>query len=244
MRKFYWTLAAAALVWPGLAAATQEEGEGAAPAAEEESSDVISIYGDGRIDKGMAAFRAGDYEQAEIEFELNLKCAERLRMLEEMAIEQSVSDAIGVEGGAPSRTGGWMDDGGIRVFDIPTNVYRGPVDPEDIPDRTCENSPWQLYMIGMSQIQLGKYAEAKRNFYRVIHTSRNPLLFDAHYRIALLEILDGNLDKAQKRLDTLIVLQSRCHRQDERCEYRAEIDGIIAYLEPALAKARSEAAAE
>ena len=239
--RFIAALAATALLAAPLAAPA------VAQDAEDEEEDVIIILGPGKRDKAMDAYLKGDYATAEVEFELNLKCAERVEMLEEFAIEQSYSDAVAAEAGGGQAPSGFGDDGGIKIYDTPqeTAGFYGanPRNPDEIKERTCEEPAWQLYMIALSQIQLGKLAEAKANLYRVIALSRNPYFFDAHYRIALLELLDGNIDKAEKRQKTLIVLQGRCHRRGERCDFREEIDEDVAYLEVAIARAKEEQAA-
>lgn len=212
--------------------------------APQEEEDVITIYGEGPPrDAAMAAFQRGDFETAEIEFGANLECAQRVETMEDFAYDQArgaelLSDA-GTTGAAQS-----VGQPGVSTQSPSGAGYNNTARPDegDVAARSCDMPAYQIYMMALSQIMQGKYDEAKRNLYRVIRMSRDERFFDAHYRLALLEILDDNLDEAQERLDHLLVLQRRCQRRGERCEWRGELDEAVAYLEVAIANAREPSA--
>ncbi|NHK28524.1 hypothetical protein FF098_011455 [Parvularcula flava] len=223
--------------------AMQDEDAPASEPPTQEEEDVITIFGGGPRDEAMAAFMRGDYPTAELEFGKNLRCAERVEMMEDFAYEsargnQTAADA-GAGGSAPA--GGGDLTAQSRPSGTDYNSGQRP-DEEDIAARSCDMPAYQIYMIGMSQVKQGKNAEAKANFYRVIAMSKDERFFDAHYRIGLLELLDGNVDKAEERLAHLKVLQERCQRRGERCEWRDELDEAVAFLDAAVTNANDPSA--
>ena len=220
-------LAAALLLAP---ASAQDE----TPAAPEQEKDVIVIYGESGAprDEAMAAFMRGDYEVAEMEFGENLRCARRVEMMEDFAAEQQRGNQVTADAGGGAGASGAADlNTGRTQSGLSTARQR---DADDIAERSCDKPAYQVYMIAMSQMKQGNIVEAKENFYRVIAMSNDPRFFDAHYRLALIELLDDNVEEARERLETLKVLQQRCQRQGERCDYREEIDEAVAFVEGAL----------
>lgn len=196
------------------------------PGAKEDEVVVIGRY---HRDRAMDAFLRGDFATAEIEFQNNLHCIQRLERQKEDAIQQASSDAITASMNASVGIPGGV--GTVNIFNYPQRA-------DEIADRTCHSPQWQLYMIGLSQIQLGRFAEAKRSLYRVTRLSREDAMFDAHYRIGLLELLDRNIDAADRRLAHLSSMQRSCRKRGARCEFHADLDMATAYLRHAIEDAR------
>ncbi len=188
-----------------------------------------------RGDRAMYAFLTGDFVTAEAEFRNNRRCVERLVRLSEAAIAQAISDytqnSIRAAGGFAAP--GWGSGNSPSMF------FNNPQRADEIAERTCHSPTWQLYMIGLSQIQLGRLSEAKESLYRVIRESDELLLFDAHFRIGLLELMDGDTVRANRRLKHLYGLQRSCERRGSQCEIHADIEEATAFLARAIANARS-----
>lgn len=193
------------------------------PANTEETPEIV-VQG-WRRDKAMDAFMRGDFATAEIEFRNNARCIRR----QELQFEAGVRDATSL---APSNGTEFGNVNLPPIFNQPQRV-------DEIIERTCHSKEWQLYMIGLSQIQLGRYAEAKRSLYSVTRMSKEDLLFDAHFRVALLELLDGNIKRADRRLSHLDGMQRICTRRGSRCEIHADLDAAVEYLRRAIADARA-----
>ncbi|WOI54723.1 tetratricopeptide repeat protein [Parvularcula sp. LCG005] len=201
----------------------------------DEDEDVMVVRATrGRMDQGMSAFKRGDYVTAEIEFKKNLRCVERVERLEDFAVEQAQSNAVTAESqpSAPQTEPRVVPSGTASGF-------QAQKDGKDVAERTCERADWQVYMIAMSQLKLGRLEEAKENFYRVIRMSKDPLLFDAHYRIGLLEVLDDNFDEADDRLKQLKAFQRRCRKQGKYCETTEELKVAVDTLELAIREGRA-----
>jgi hypothetical protein len=93
-------------------------------------------------------------------------------------------------------------------------------------------------MIGLSQIQLGKLDEAKYSLERAARMTNDELLYDAHFRVGLLELLDGEVDMAARRLTRLRSIQRNCNARGTSCEVHADLDVAVAYLARAVSEAR------
>lgn len=176
-------------------------------------------------DAAMAAFQAGDYVTAEVEFLDNAMCALRRERNLAASIEnarisadraETFANASGGDSGATSQ-GANAGSG----TDIPTGVAASSgIAARNVQndfDRTCEARGRQLYFAGLSQIQLGKTDEALRTFERA--TSATKVLYDAHYRIALINLLQGDTQSAERELAKIEGILKRCRR----CEARQEI---------------------
>ena len=183
------------------------------PETENRVLDTVEVIGV-QNDAAMAAFRAGDFETAEVEFLDNAMCALRRERNLTNSVEnaqisslraESFGQAAGVDSGASSRganagagqqtpTGVAAIDG-IATRNLP-NTY----------DRTCDARGRQLYFAGLSQIQLGKTEEALRNFERATVASK--ILYDAHYKIALIKLLTP---RRRKSLGCQHTLSVGCH---------------------------------
>ncbi len=197
-------------------------------AASQEDDPVVVVEGF-RRDRAMDAFLRGDFATAEVEFRNNWRCIWRNERLFEASLHQAASDAIRA---SLSPTGGGLGD-----VNVP-RIHNIPLRPEEIAERTCFRPEWQFYMMGLSQIQLGKFAEAKQSLYRVAGLSRDLLMFDAHYRIGLLELLDHDVDRAARQLTELRKMQRHCRYRGARCEVHADLDFAAAHLQRAIADAR------
>lgn len=205
------------------------------PEGEDRVLDTVEVIGV-QNDAAMAAFRSGDFETAEVEFLDNAMCALRrernlVNSVENAQINslraESFGQAVGVDSGASSRGAnagaGQQTPTGIAAIDgIATrnlpNTY----------DRTCDARGRQLYFAGLSQIQLGKTNEALRNFERATAASR--ILYDAHYKIALIKLLNGDSKTARGELRKIEGILKRCRN----CEAKQEIVERVDHLQKAL----------
>lgn len=205
------------------------------PETENRVLDTVEVIGV-QNDAAMAAFRAGDFETAEVEFLDNAMCALRRERNLTNSVEnaqisslraESFGQAAGVDSGASSRganagagqqtpTGVAAIDG-IATRNLP-NTY----------DRTCDARGRQLYFAGLSQIQLGKTEEALRNFERATVASK--ILYDAHYKIALIKLLNGDSKTARGELRKIEGILKRCRN----CEAKQEIVERRDHLQKAI----------
>jgi hypothetical protein len=195
---------------PGGAA---NESQPAAAPGEEQQVVLVEAW---RRDRALDAFLRGDFATAEIEFRKNVQCIRRNELQLDAAFRHAIFAAANE---APK---------------IPSLPQRA----EEIAERTCYSKEWQLYMIGLTQIQLGRFAEAKKSLYAVTRMSKEDLLFDAHYRVGLLELLDGDVESANRRLARLTSMERRCRARGERCEISADLEVATDYLARAVADAR------
>ena len=208
-----------------IAAAPLASAQAAADAPANEASDPVIVVEAFRRDRALDAFLRGDFVTAEAEFEKNWKCIWRNERLFEAGVRQAMSDHIGGSQGG-------------RNYMSQQSYLSMARRPDEIRERTCFNAEWQFYMMGLSQIQLGKFAEAKKSLYRAAEATKEELMFDAHYRIGLLELLDGNIENADRRLSYLSKLQRRCNNRGMRCEIHADLDAATDYLKHAIVNAR------
>ena len=230
------TFLSAILIGASLAVAPLASAKDAEPTeSEDRVLDTVEVVGV-QNDAAMAAFRAGDYETAEVEFLDNAMCALRRQRNLTNSVEnaqisslraESFGQAAGVDSGASSRganagagqqtpTGVAAIDG-IATRNLP-NTY----------DRTCDARGRQLYFAGLSQIQLGKTNEALRNFERA--TAASKILYDAHYKIALIKLLKGDSKSARSELQKIEGILKRCRN----CEAKQEIVERVDHLQKAL----------
>ena len=198
--------------------------------------DTVSVVGV-QNDAAMAAFRAGDYETAEVEFLDNAMCALRRERNTFNSIETAQTNSAradifaaangsvdsgvssrGASAGAGQQTpSGLSAADGVAARNI-ANTY----------DRTCEKRARQLYFAGLSQIQLGKTNEALRNFEKATASSR--ILYDAHYKIGLIKLLTGDTRTAESELRKIEGILKRCRD----CEAKQEIVDRIDHLSKAI----------
>lgn len=208
---------------------------GAAAAQEAEPVDEIIARGTIQTDPAMSAWNAGDFATAEIEFDKNAFCALRaernftsgLETARDSSITANVAaDAVG----PPQVTGG---QGGVSVSQAApapqaqfnsSNFKKN----KSATKRTCEDRGFQLYMKGLSQLKLGKTIEAKETLSRAANMRKD--LYDAHFRLSLLEYQDGNIDEANKQLKKLKKLEPRYKNGDANKEIKAQIKYLKSLL--------------
>jgi len=191
----------------------------------------VTVIGN-QNDDAMAAFRRGDYATAEVEFLDNASCAlrrernliasaETARL--NAARAETFANATGTNSGASSRGAGAgtpvSSNTGLAAGD---SVAARNLQKRE--DRTCEQRAFQIYMAGLSQIQLGKTDDALRNFERATVISKT--LYDAHYRIGLIKLLQGDVKTAEKQLSKMEGILKRCRKCDVREEIVASIDTL------------------
>lgn len=222
-----------AITFAGPAALAQ--GDGSNGEGDERVLDTVEVVGI-QNDAAMAAFRAGDFETAEVEFLDNAMCALRRERNLTASVEsartsslraENFADATVVDSGASSRGAsagaGQQTPTGLAAIDgIATRNLRNTY------DRTCDARARQLYFAGLSQIQLGKTNEALRSFEKA--TASSTILYDAHYKIALIKLLTGDTKTAESELRKIEGIQKRCRD----CEAKQEIADRIDHLTKAI----------
>lgn len=204
---------------------------------ETEVPDEVIATARKQTDPAMSAFLAGDYETAEIEFDKNAFCALRVERNFRSGVESARDDSIrstlaGNINTAPQPAGGPGGAVGVGIGAAPASVPINGINSSDFQKsnkrRTCEDRGFQVYMKGLSQLELGKTAEAKKTLSQATKIHRT--LYDAHFKLSLLEYQDGNLDDAQKEFSKLKKIAARC----KRCAAKPEIQGQVKYLDKLL----------
>lgn len=191
--------------------------------------------------KAMRAFDAGDFATAEVEFDKHYTSLRRTRR----AVENSVRNAADGIDTADIRSGlaqvggageGASSGGNAAPRVNATNFGSGsatlnPNLSSLVLDGDAKDTDFAFskYMSGLSQIQLGKFAEAKRSFEVSLDFNRKN--YDARMRLGLLELRDGNFDRARKHLIKLDTLRKDCVR---RCTEKNEITAATRTLAEAL----------
>lgn len=195
---------------------------GAAQAQESQSAsnqpddEVIAFGTKLGMDKGLSAFYAGDYETAEVEFEKSFRRIKRVEMLQEDGVRNAQQGAISsqLNFGLSEVSGQGGADSASQ-----TNVSQVAADTAS-PGRTYfgerktrdEDKGYPLYMAGLSQIQLGKFDEAKASLERsIVFNKRIP---DAHFRLGLLALQRQNADEAKAQLVDLALMMQKCGECD------------------------------
>jgi tetratricopeptide (TPR) repeat protein len=208
-------------------------------AQEPEAIDEIVVTGTKQMDPAMSAWLAGDYATAEIEFDRNAFCALRAERNFRSGVEDARdstirSDVTTDANSAPQPTGGPGAGGGLVLPTAPTVAPSATINSTDFQKseakdrRTCENRGYQMYMKGMSQLKLGKMAEAKNTLTRATKIHRT--IYDAHFRLSLMDYQDGDIKNAKKEFKALKKIAARC----KRCEAKEEIQAQVKFLENLL----------
>jgi len=146
----------------------------AIPTWAQDADPVDEIISKGTIqqDPAMSAWNAGDYATAEVEFKRNAFCALRVernfRAGVEGARDSTVRADVGTDFDQVGAGAGGPGGGPVgRTAPPPTpnaNIESSSLRNKDsATKRTCEDRGFQLYMMGMSQLKLGKRAEAKQS---------------------------------------------------------------------------------
>lgn len=182
--------------------------------------------------KGMQAFWDGDYETAEFEFEKEFK---RLKRRENGLYNMSQDTALGLERNAQisqatqSFGGGSAATARIQSFrseaanmSSASNFRSSKIKGRNILNDGKDTSldfGFTKYMAGLSEIQLGKYKEAKSSFKTAIHFDKDN--FDARMRLGLLYLTENDIDKAVKQLEKIEKIWVKC--QKKKCADKTEI---------------------
>lgn len=188
-------------------------------------------------DPAMGAFFSGDYETAEIEFQKNYRRIKRdaMQLRDNIASTQSGSLTAEIRSGPAAVSSGPGGTAEIRTSSAVPNfgslTKRAKRRGEGVTSGT--DAGFQRYMMGMSQLKLRKYAEAKGSFKSAV--TLNKSLFDAHLRLGLLELRDGNQKSARKSLKALDRAVKRCRNI---CEERNELQEARDVLSISLAHTR------
>ena len=235
MKHLVFAIAAFSLVFSSPAFAQQLNNAEDAQSAE--VPDEVIATARKQTDPAMSAFLAGDYETAEIEFDKNAFCALRVernfRSGVESARDESIRSTLAGNSNTQAQpTGGPGAGAGAGISSAPSNVVINGINSSDFQTsnkrRTCENRGFQIYMKGLSQLELGKTAEAKQTLAQATKVHR--YLYDAHFKLSLLEYQSGNLEDAKKELKKLKKIAARC----KRCVAKPEIEGQVQYLDKLL----------
>ena len=203
--------------------------------AEKETQEIerIIIEG-GNLDAAMGAFRAGNFELAEIEFKKNAKCALRIERnkrafiggLQTSSINSSLQNTASIASGSQSQGNATSSSSSFSggTGGKSSNQEKSTV----VKERTCSDRGYQMYMTALSQIQLGRNEDAEKNLKTASFLNKN--IYDAHYRIALMGLLRKDTEGAEDRLSDIQEVLDRCRD----CKAREEIVARIDFLEKAL----------
>lgn len=189
-------------------------------------------------DLAMDAFLRGDYAVAEIEFQKNFEALRRNKRLKDDAFLQArdnlrAGDINNLSLQSASSDGRTAGPPLASASSAAVNVNRQKEIKGENIISSGRDIGIQLYMKGLSQIQLKKYDEAKTSFKSALKLSKSLHLHDARFRLGLLELRDGHVDKAQDQLRALEKLAKRCRR---RCEQKKEVQDSLNNLRSALSK--------
>ncbi len=200
------------------------------PDSQNMSEDEVIAYGSQILGEheGIDAFFRGDFETAEIEFENEFKSLRRF----ESAKENSARDAeIGIErsqqlADASSNLSSSVNSrgGGIPIQSSGASLSTNPGLTSNFINRrsegrtvltdgrvTYEDYAFASYMTGLSEIQLGKYDEAKASFKTsLFHDEKN---YDARMRLGLLHLRERDFGTAADQLEKLNKLRRKCEKR-------------------------------
>ena len=184
-------------------------------------------------DAAMQAFNAGNFELAEIKFKENERCALRVERNRQAFIEGVRESQISQEvNGGGVNTGSSMTDsnaarveGNSSMNAIAAKTQKAE---DKVRENTCENRAFQIYMAGMSQLQLGRAEDAEASFERAVALSQ--IQYDAHYRLALMKLLRQDKSGAEGHLEAISGNLKRCYN----CDAREEIVRISDFLQKAV----------
>jgi tetratricopeptide (TPR) repeat protein len=194
-----------------------------------ERIEVTANYGDA----ALQAFNSGNFELAEVEFKKNAKCALRAERNKQAGINGLINSQINQNmlANQTSNSSSQFSEsssGNISASSISQSARSNNDQNEVLRKSTCNNRGFQLYMMGMSQIQLGRAEEAEKNFNTAVVLNKN--LYDAHHRLALMKLLREDVDGAEDELSSIKSMLNRCFDCDARDKILARVD----FLEKAL----------
>jgi len=169
---------------------------------------------------------SGDFVKAEIEFEQEFKSLRRAESAKYNAgVDASLgfdrAEAVGQSGlgglsasgpgsSVPLTTNGGTPD--LGVTGRFSNKYKKGKNLLNDGKVTEEDFAFTKYMAGLSELQLGKYEEAKKSFKRSVgYNGRN---YDARMRLGLLYVVERDFDKAANQLEALEKMRLKCKKKD------------------------------
>jgi len=190
-------------------------------------------------DPAMDAFLRGDYATAEVEFQKKFEALRRNKRIKEDAFLQArdnlrAGDINNLSLQSASSDGRTASPPLTSASSAAVTVNRQKEIKGENIISSGRDIGVQLYMKGLSQIQLKKYDDAKASFKSALKLSKNIRLHDARLRLGLLELRDGRKDEAQRQLKKLKQLSKRCNK---RCDAKSDIQSSIDTLGWALSKA-------
>jgi len=202
-----------------------------------QSTDEVIAFGQKRGgDPAMQAFLNGDYVTAEIEFQRNYDRIRRSSTLERDAVDLSRTQASGA-GLTSALTTSNGQSGGIGTSNTPSSAIlfgAGRFKNEEHDENTLTSGDdigVQLYMKGLSQIQLKKYNEAYESLTKALKF--NKTLYDAHLRLGILELRNGNKVAAKKHHTKLRKLWKRCNNH---CKHKVDMKETLDTFDWVLSK--------
>ncbi len=192
-----------------------------------QQQEVEEITVTGRAgDAALQAFSAGNFELAEIKFKDNVRCALRAeRAKERFASDMRNSQLTqSITGDITANT----PNTGINSSSAMSSSKSGQ-DQSPVRNLTCDNRGYQVYMVGMSQLQLGRAEEAEESFESAIRLNKH--LHDAMYRLALMKLLRDDQKGAQEHYEDMQRLLKRCKKN---CDARENIQVRLDFLQKAM----------
>jgi tetratricopeptide (TPR) repeat protein len=177
---------------------------------------------------GMDAFFRGDFETAEIEFENEFKSLRRFESARENAARDSALSAdraLMTEQAGSTFSSSVNSRGASALGQTSSNTLSAnpSVTSNFISRRnegrtiltdgevTYQDFGFTRYMSGLSEIKLGKFAEAKTSFKQSLRYDEAN--YDARMRLGLLDIMDADFEAAADHLEKLDQQRQRCERR-------------------------------
>ena len=184
-------------------------------------------------DPAMAAFLSGDYATAEIEFERNFRNLKRVEFLRETFFDAARLDAAAAAPIGSDSLGGGLQASSVQPDPGLSNLLIGQTRQKDREDDgimfSGTDKGYQLYMMGLSQIQLGKYEDARENMARALNLNRT--LHDARVRLALLDWeMTGSPETAQEQLEKLKRALKSCRTRCDQLGQRVVLEESVGLL--------------
>lgn len=195
-------------------AAHAQENDIGAQENKEEYVERITVTGG--IDAAMHAFNSGDFQLAETKFKENAFCTRQAERNKRNMYDNMQNASINQEVSANPSS------------DPSFSTASNPKQNISIRKHTCKDRAFQLYMAGLSQLQLDRPADAEDSFERAV-TLRSKL-YDAHYRLALIKLLRKDTEGVEEHLTSIEETLVKC----DDCDVRDEIIVRINFLKKAL----------
>jgi TolA-binding protein len=189
--------------------------------------DVETISIEGRAgDAALQAFSSGNFELAEIKFKDNVRCALRAeRAREAFATDMRNSQLTqSLTGDITANTPNIGVNSSSAMASSKSGQDQGP-----LRTLTCDNRGYQVYMVGMSQLQQGKSEDAEASFESAIRLNKH--LHDAMYRLALMKLLRNDEEGAQEHFEDMQRLLKRCKNCDSKDNIQTRLDFLAKALD-------------